>query len=1425
MKSTSRNRVASALMLLSVLLLAAGSPSHTTGANRAVIEGRDLILDGKPYMPHGMIHVTPEQIPNLKKMGINSLSIDLAFKDFDPNKSDAENRAANADVLKQADLAHANGMTVLWLFSFHYEPDWVKERYPDIRMQKADGTEGRSGWIRVCLNHPGFRADAEKWLTFTTKMLSPHPATIGYVLWNEPHLTSDVDYNPYTIKAFREWMKSKYGTVEQINQRCATSLKVLDELIPPAPRASTHWFEVYDRMVATAGPQPTTVPSPESNSVLWMDWMRFRQENFADFWAWESAVIKRSAPDAIITSKIVAFDLYGSHAYGAGTNTEMWTNRFLDVLGMDLYPHLDENFLARWKCDYFYSLSAGKPIWHTEMNFSFAQERGLAPPEQWRASIYYQLSRGVNGFWDFMWNEGDQYTLHYSKYRPAPVTQELGRISKELEILAPVMKGMKPAAAQVAVLHSTSTGLARSGDYAPTADQTTVIDLLYRSQTPFQFVTEDMIRKGALANYRVLVAVGAVAVPDDVLQQIKAFTAENGGHVIANAGFAELDQDGQARAVHPGVWMGAQVRRSHREPREKVGMLTLKRQGRSRDDKPIDVDVTLDTYSARPIALKSGDVLGAGPLFGNEDTQLSWSSQGRHELYWEDIDVTAGGEVVGSFSDGKPAIVQTAQTLYIARDTTWVDERFEAMFRRFLASSGVVNRSTVTPVNAGADVSSIDLRMWEGQDRKLLFVVNSAPTLHYDGQPVNVDVTVDAFGDVTDALTGKVVTSRWSNFKRVVRMSLKAGEVRILLAKPYPDGWRKVSRQYEEVQRNVLPPADGYRAWRRNRDELWVQDARVELGMGTHGLTPPHVELIKKLGIHVVRYTIYWDQVERTAAPGVYDEQALRDYDATFAQAKKDGIDLLLVVHGNPPGASWENRNETYQRFANFVGMLAKRYPEVQYWELFNEMDKAFTEIFGARRESLPLFERGRQYAQMLKLAYPAIKASNDKAQVVVGGLASGEPDDFIRGIYEGGGREFYDVMNIHTYGVPVNTGMLLYGYRAKAVMSEYGDAERPLWNTEFGIDAGNMWQAWKWTTGEQFDKGHLQQWQTCIQEAKQYGIYSKILPYQFHAKNEAANGDLADAKDTISLPPGRTIDDYGIGLLRRDGATPRPTYDWLLKAQINRALIDNRQKTVDVKIPDDGSEPKGYAFERRDGKLVIKNVPIAPAGPTIVRFARPMPTQEVGECIPQKKDEKRHEQFLRDKVELLKDGPIQVVFVGDSITDGWRSGGGKVVWDKHYSKTYNALNLGLSGDRTQHVMWRLENGELDDLNPKVVVLLIGTNNLSAGSELPDIVAGVACNVRSIRAKLPHAKILLLGLFPRGESEKDEKRIKIGKINEGLADLSGRNGVTFLNISSKFLEPDGTIQKAAIPDGLHPNQRGYEIWADAMEDTLRALSK
>ena len=198
----------------------------------------------------------------------------------------------------------------------------------------------------------------------------------------------------------------------------------------------------------------------------------------------------------------------------------------------------------------------------------------------------------------------------------------------------------------------------------------------------------------------------------------------------------------------------------------------------------------------------------------------------------------------------------------------------------------------------------------------------------------------------------------------------------------------------------------------------------------------------------------------------------------------------------------------------------------------------------------------------------------------------------------------------------------------------------------------------------------------------------------------------------------------------------------------------------------------------------------------------------------------KRHEAF----VEEAKKGGFDVLFTGDSITDGWRNNPQKKIFDATFGPLKPA-NFGISGDRTQHVLWRLDNGEVEGISPKVAVLMIGTNNLGSNTN-EEIVSGVTKIVKTLHTKLPQTKVLLLGIFPRGEKPDDKNRPRIKAINEQLAKLDdGGMTVKYLDIGQKFLTDDGTLTKEVMPDALHPNEKGYQIWAEAMDPTLKELMK
>lgn len=194
----------------------------------------------------------------------------------------------------------------------------------------------------------------------------------------------------------------------------------------------------------------------------------------------------------------------------------------------------------------------------------------------------------------------------------------------------------------------------------------------------------------------------------------------------------------------------------------------------------------------------------------------------------------------------------------------------------------------------------------------------------------------------------------------------------------------------------------------------------------------------------------------------------------------------------------------------------------------------------------------------------------------------------------------------------------------------------------------------------------------------------------------------------------------------------------------------------------------------------------------------------------------KRHESFN----ERVKQGNVDLLMIGDSITQGWE-GAGKDVWAKYYAPR-NAVNLGIGGDRTQHVLWRLDNGNIEGISPKAAVLMIGTNNSGTNSSV-QIAEGVEAIVKKLRTKLPKTKILVLAIFPRGEDVNNPRRkVNIGA-NLSIRKLADGEMVHYLDIGDKFLNDDGTLSKEVMPDLLHLNEKSYTTWAEAIEPKLKEL--
>ena len=191
-----------------------------------------------------------------------------------------------------------------------------------------------------------------------------------------------------------------------------------------------------------------------------------------------------------------------------------------------------------------------------------------------------------------------------------------------------------------------------------------------------------------------------------------------------------------------------------------------------------------------------------------------------------------------------------------------------------------------------------------------------------------------------------------------------------------------------------------------------------------------------------------------------------------------------------------------------------------------------------------------------------------------------------------------------------------------------------------------------------------------------------------------------------------------------------------------------------------------------------------------------------------------RHHQQLEDPA---RDG-AQLVFLGDSISQDFDP----ELWQTY--ATHKPLNLGIGGDETQHVLWRIEQGTLDGLAPRVLVLLIGTNNFGNNTHEPDGVArGIRAIVDQVTERLPTTKVLLMGIFPRDPRADSPLRTQINQTNALIARFADSQRVHYLNIGDHFLDEHGNLPESLMPDNLHPNQAGYQVWIDGMRPLLNSL--
>jgi sialidase-1 len=291
----------------------------------------------------------------------------------------------------------------------------------------------------------------------------------------------------------------------------------------------------------------------------------------------------------------------------------------------------------------------------------------------------------------------------------------------------------------------------------------------------------------------------------------------------------------------------------------------------------------------------------------------------------------------------------------------------------------------------------------------------------------------------------------------------------------------------------------------------------------------------------------------------------------------------------------------------------------------------------------------------------------------------------------------------------------------------------------------------------------------------------------------------------------------------------------------------NNAQKRVALTIrtsTDDGQtwsvgrllDPNGAMYSSlsilRDGQIGVLYESVDEAGLVFARF--PLDWLLEGASVPNVPEARtettgkfgwwpaRHAAKVAETKANRGNASLRVMFFGDSITQGWENAG-KEAWEQHFAK-FTPANYGFGGDSTQHVLWRVLNGECDEIAPKAIVLLIGTNNVRHGDFTPEQIAdGIGAILAALEKKCPKSKVLLLGILPRGPDKSDLLRQKVDAVNALLPTLADNRRVHYLNVNSKLLNADGTLSQSIAPDLLHLSAEGYGILAEQIETKLQEL--
>jgi len=393
------------------------------------------LLRGKPVFPIGFLHYNTDHpfLADLTKLGFDATQIDIAWSRIARGRDEFD----AAPVQSALDGAQKHGMMLSLLLSWHMRPGWLPDEW---RFKDMEGKTTEANWLHCSIWHPEVRQHQAKVIETICSVSARHPATLGYVLANEPDMRDfSVGYGEHAVKAFHQWLKERYDGIAALNQRLQVTLASFNEVEPPKPK-----LPKFDNV----------------NRVAWLDWITFRNESFAEYWQFLADEIRKHHPDALISHKMMWKGMASDIAARRQQNYRLWS-KAVGVSGGDIYPHPYEHFTQRWLTDAFWSFGEGKRSWLNEHNSAFQEQKPdypLIPPESYSAWLWQGIGRGVAGV--FHWkmvasleaNNGGSYSFHDGTLAPSfwNTTQAVWRIRR----IEPYLVRVAPAPAQVAILHS-----------------------------------------------------------------------------------------------------------------------------------------------------------------------------------------------------------------------------------------------------------------------------------------------------------------------------------------------------------------------------------------------------------------------------------------------------------------------------------------------------------------------------------------------------------------------------------------------------------------------------------------------------------------------------------------------------------------------------------------------------------------------------------------------------------------------------------------------------------------------------------------------------------------------------------------------------------------------------------------------------------